>query len=879
MSTATDLQCQTILKGLLELEKVLENPLADKALDLKDNATSAQQKDLLTRLRKSLVQYVERTGDLVYIALIGHFSSGKSSTINSLLDLWDSPDKRSVGLHPTDKVITLITHKKNANSLLRVVSHGSVPLRLEPIEHPLLEAMVLTDTPGTGDPQLVEEMARDFLPICDLVLFFFSAASPLDSTDIPLLSELHRRLPFIPLKFIITRADELRVDSQLPVSASNFDFGKAAAFVAEIMSRITLLIESSNYSNNDFLLIDNKSEFNIEALRNELSRLSDPKNTTSRIGMHSHKVRFFQTTAENLREFFSTFLDTKLAELNRVVATAEKNIQKFHEGVIITNNNLTKSWFDHYSAIQDLKSKARDRIKSPADLPNSMLDAAAISKFVSSIRSDNTRQIGWVIDQVSQHVMQTYFLQVKRELSRVENTIARANLDSLSPHDHGLAPMTINWTFGNTELIPVERLARNVDELRKELRSYVLGAFTDCRRGFEDIQRALQQRFVIDKCEQIIDTAQSSLIQDLDVYFQNVQVYRTGVFAMSTKASIGKLGIGEELDQYETDFTDEDKESIKLQARQRLFPTYDDIVAVATTQLSNIGEQVRTILNETTTVQIDSPASSLVRIEQAAATELSTLLTDLKNELDRETGEFIGSMQTNLAGVIGTILHEYNSESSAAKQARTRRYAILVGGMAISTAIGYYIYYRVKQPVGQSLFEILGWGLLVEIIGTALGFGIAWFKDNYPETERKIKARHLAILKEKIKQTIESAVKAHTYSVLQPQMLGKKLEKIYTALSTSPSDAWQAAIEDFYRNVKGWNLKYKNIRQKYLSIIESFTKDSGRYFEDAQKNLATLKSTAHEIKENAIEPSFELLARTSEHLRALKDEITSIRFT
>jgi predicted GTPase len=879
MNASVDLQCQAILKGLLDLEKLLDNPLADKVLDLKDNATTSKNKDLLIRLRKSLVQYLERTGDLVYIALIGHFSSGKSSTINSLLDLWDSSTERPVGLNPTDKAITLITHKKNANSLLGVVGQGSVPFRLEPLENNLLESMVLADTPGTGDPQFIQEMARDFLPVCDLVLFFFSAASPLDTTDIPLLTELHRRLPFIPIRFIITRADELRIDDGQPVSSNNFDHGKAAAFIAEVMSRITLLLRVSKHSDNDFLLIDNKAQFNIELLRKDLLSRSDPANLSNRLTMHSHKVRFFQTTAENLRDYFSKFVDTKLAELNRIVSTADKNIQRFNEGVIITNNNLTKSWFDHHSMIQDLKVKASERIKSLPDFPDPVTIAEPISKLISEMQLDITRHAGWVAGEVRRHIMQTGFVQFKRDLSQVEESITEIDLDDLSPHDHGLTPITIKWTFGDIELVPINKLSRNVDGLQDKLRTYVLSVVNETRRAYEDILRALQQRYIVDKCEQIIDTAQSSLVQDLDMYFQNVQVYRTGVFAMSTKSSIGRLGIGAELDQYETEFTDEDKESIKLEAKQRLFPSYGDIVAEATTQLAKLTEQVRLQINDMANVQLESPTSSLARIELAVDEPLSKLLSEVKNELHQETGEFVGSLQTKLEGVIAFTLNEYNKERDAASRDRKIRYATFTGVTGAGAAIAYYIYYKVKQPVGQSLFEVLGWGLLIEIIGNMLGFGMAFFKDKYPVTKHQIKTRYLVLLKERISKTIDEAVRDYSSPVLQQQVFGRRLEKIYTALSSIPNNSWRASVDDLYRKARTWNTQYKEIRRKYLSVIESVTKETGRYFEDAQGNLAALKSTANEIKEHAIEPSFSLLANTSERLSVVKDDISAIRFT
>jgi predicted GTPase len=107
--------------------------------------------------------------------------------------------------------------------LIGVIREGHVTIRSQSIENPLLENIVLADTPGTGDPHLIAEIARDFLPICDVILFLFSAASPLDQTDMPLLMQLRTRLPFIPLRFVVTRADELRKESSRPVSEENID--------------------------------------------------------------------------------------------------------------------------------------------------------------------------------------------------------------------------------------------------------------------------------------------------------------------------------------------------------------------------------------------------------------------------------------------------------------------------------------------------------------------------------------------------------------------------------------------------------------------------------------------------------------------------------
>lgn len=351
MTSSDDLQSQAILDGLTNLEKALDRPLANKALDLKEKTDTADQKDLLIRLRKSLTQYVKRTRDLIYVACIGHFSSGKSSTINSLLGLWNSSLERDNNQNPTDDAITLISHDDNARLLFPIVGSG-LPTRLITIDNSMLDQLVIVDTPGSGDPQFIDDMARDFLPICDLVLFFLNATNPLDKSDRPMLSELHGRLPFVPIKFVITRADELRRNYDQPISMSNFDDAKAATFLADIVSRVAVLLETSKYGVNDFILIDNKKGFQVDALKNDLISRTEPSRFQEQLKMHSQKVKFFQTTSESLLKYFSSILEGKLIELNRVVRAADNNIDKYNQDVKISNNSLTMNWVNSLTTIR-----------------------------------------------------------------------------------------------------------------------------------------------------------------------------------------------------------------------------------------------------------------------------------------------------------------------------------------------------------------------------------------------------------------------------------------------------------------------------------------------------------------------------------------------
>jgi hypothetical protein len=82
ISMSVNIQCQQILLGIEELEKYLQEKLVREALDLDSNAETSRYKELLLRLKRSLAQYTEQDKRLVYVGFMGHFSTGKSSTIN-----------------------------------------------------------------------------------------------------------------------------------------------------------------------------------------------------------------------------------------------------------------------------------------------------------------------------------------------------------------------------------------------------------------------------------------------------------------------------------------------------------------------------------------------------------------------------------------------------------------------------------------------------------------------------------------------------------------------------------------------------------------------------------------------------------------------------
>ena len=98
-------------------------------LELDSNVESNNYYQELKRVSNSLEQYIKKQVGLLYVGFLGSYSSGKSSTINSLLKVWDSDKKRPISNNPTDDHITLITNENNVDNVFTFSKEGAIPIR------------------------------------------------------------------------------------------------------------------------------------------------------------------------------------------------------------------------------------------------------------------------------------------------------------------------------------------------------------------------------------------------------------------------------------------------------------------------------------------------------------------------------------------------------------------------------------------------------------------------------------------------------------------------------------------------------------------------------------------------------------------------------
>jgi predicted GTPase len=877
-NTEIDAQCRKMLQGASELERILANTSYSNILSISDDAKSASNYTLLLRIRHSLNEYTERGKDLLYIGLMGHFSAGKSSTINSLIG-----STRVVNLHPTDKDITLITHKENKASVIISTRESLVPIRAD-TEHEshFLRNIVLADTPGTGDPLLIKEIAKEFLPICDLLLYFFSATNPLDNADVPLLKEKNYQLEFIPIKFIITRADEFRIDANKVLSQGNFNNEKAREFISELIIRINKIMDGVIFNNNDFYIIDNKEGFNITKLREYLEETADPKNIQHRIMIHSHKILYFLNILYDVKRYYCDYLRDKIIIISELVKTAQDNIDKYHNNIMITNNRMTESWQKYSQQLNRRKQDIMEEVEKYELLPKSLYDIAMnnerMNKFVSTI--DKQTEYQWIniqnrtrsiiIDQMAIVGAQMKTDIAKEEFKEITPINFQRNkyIPNDVPEEYYYLPDSVitdeaikQFSVANSQLL---QQTRNIDDYLVELSKQLFN-----QKPLHDI-------------ENIHNNAKNDLDNDLNNFFNNITIYRSGVFSLRAKEAITKLGIGKELDKLENDdISDSEKENIKKDAIEIFFPKLNIFSESYVPKLELMYKECKIISNKLQLVK-EKKISTIKNIDrESVESEVSTLKAFLQSTINEQIKYFVDKIIDNCEIKITELITNYKADIELLQKERKRKilsWVFLMGLIPIAILLGYNYINKINivNTIGQQLIIGIAGNLIGDLIGIIIGRTL----NNVPkiitlkksEIRKLLRANYDLIIDDNI-----SSLKTEKIEIPKVKIMVREIWHKY--LLDVPYKTWLVEALPLYSSLEKLQIELISLKDNYLSIIDQMINQSQLYFNDIEKNLDKLSEIAEPIKNRVIQPEFNLLARTNSALDSLKKEIENIVFT
>ncbi len=239
---------------LASLFGLVDEPTNRQFLEIEPDSISPEEIgfDRTGRLRawKQLQNAVDSINDIrqsrhgpAFVGVLGHFTAGKSSLINALLEIGnlDTPGyKRAVGPHPTDKSISLICHQNSRAALEKnpITSINDVNIIHGP-DIGFLENIVLVDTPGLGNAEAEHDLAERFLHLCHVIIITVDGMVPFADTekDFGLLHKAIIQLANVPKVFAITKSMAFLTHRQGEYS-TDWDSDRADAFWVEGLRRI-----------------------------------------------------------------------------------------------------------------------------------------------------------------------------------------------------------------------------------------------------------------------------------------------------------------------------------------------------------------------------------------------------------------------------------------------------------------------------------------------------------------------------------------------------------------------------------------------------------------------------------------------------------------
>lgn len=838
----------------------------------------------LRRLERSLDQYQSRKGQqLTYIGLLGHFSAGKSSTINALLEDGNKTGdngQRKTGQHPTDRAVTLITHSDNAQSLIGMHRRGEVEVGAALQDIPLLRETVLVDTPGSGDPLIVEEMVRDFLPICDHLLYVFSAAVPLDTTDLPILQKAHGELPFIPLRFIITRADEFKIDHDAPLTEENFDQQGADHFIGEFISRLEAAVSGLEVRREDFVMIDNRSQFRLSALRKMVTE--HQLNAGSAKSLHSHKLRYFAISAGRIHAQFTGHLKGTHQAQQALLSAAKDNHARYQKAVAMSHNRLTENWQLQAQQLKNLRNTHREALGSlafTAMLPGEMERLPETSTAIATA-TDLSRMAATETAEMLAEKLQEQWKQAF-ENGRNELTEAIKNAD-----DPETVSLTIPAPNHSEEVAGLFALPEEFTASLEILPDAMATELTELQSSTQATATGLMQWLTGDrlskKATELLDSSQQQLAGMLDSFLESVDVYKAAVLSLNARELAQRAGVVQAIEELEqVEIPEQKRDGWLRTVVQRIFPDRQKLEQRVRTESDGLDDALRQVCvappkeTDPSEARALNGSDSTVADTKMLADLLKHAAEEFQNKANATFQKVIEHKDEALASHKTTLLETVARLRNDEKRVR-RTFA--ASGMIVGIIV--FVLASLVLPLFQP-FTIFSTGIGLVLIAAGMMGGV--------QLAEKFDRSGAAIddCCQAFRQHARTAMLESLTELECPD--SRTVAEQITGAADILHKNWQAELSEVTRNASAHHQmaydqlrtarnQIESVRGKALESGQRFYSDCEAYYDDIDGNLAQLANISAEIKEDAILPSFTLFERRASELATLLEKIEATHF-
>jgi len=880
--------CTALLSTIDNLTNTISSEESADMFDIKTDPESAKNYNELKRLRRSLEQYSNKLNGLFYIGFIGHFSAGKSSTINSLFDQVGSQGDRNTGLHPTDNEVTLITDTSNSSQLIGTHNRGELQVGTIYKESNYLKDKVIVDTPGSGDPSIVEEMVRDFLPICDVIVYVINAVMPLDTSDLPVLIKAHSKLPSVPIKFIVTRADEFILNRNKPFTVDNINAPKKDLFISELISRLSDSIKGLLINKEDILLIDNISGVGLDSLE---SFLSTSYNQDRLSYLHSHKVKYYGESTSKFKKYFLEKLEAKDSSLSELVDTAKDNHENYQRIITITNSKLTENWSKKRTEFVNYKSEHSDWCSSHfsgLDLPRKLLDTAIFKTEQEKLTKNINENALSFCESLERSLKHNLSSLITREKEKFE----RAIRDSKENIPDSSAEM-ISECFkekpvykGTSYPIP-ESLDSWVRHKFSSLSKFISNSHLQLSNTVNLLHDLVKQKEAMSNGDSLHTESVEQLDRMFDDFIQSIRLYRSGILALNARELAEKVGIVKAIEKLE----DVETEQIKKDAWQRslneeMFPKYSATKQELEYSLSALHIKLNELkikqsdtLSKFTQTEVNNAISNIISQKRTA---IEKLVTDSINSILSEfSNQHIPYVQ-KLESTINEILEKHKIESSRKiKEIRKNRFHSTlkygISGFVIGS-LAYTGYIYSDQPVPNSITAQVAIGLGINALFSLSGIFISKLFDTSSESTSKIIVEKVSNIAQDISDVF-SDTKFEDWGFLSSRISSLKSSlsnELNGLANTSLFELRRDYLDNNYQKTQNFYNSIRQLSDDYLNDINKYMDYLSDYYADIDGNLDKLTNFAEMIKEDSILPSLQMFEERSSQIKDKKNNMKEL---
>ena len=337
----------------------------------------------LRNIAKSIPDLLNQSENVALVGFLGHFSSGKSSLINALLDIPIDQNpgyKREVGLHPTDTKITLISHRDHAHSI-RAAAYTTIDA-VEVVHGPplaFLEHATLVDTPGLGNEAAEHEAVTRFLHLCHVLVITIDGRRPFadKDKDFDLLDMAFNKLSAVPKIIVVASAEEF-LTSRKASFETEWQADQAEAFWDEAIARLRTDSRFRNhlnrFKNAPRFFVDSKEGFRVEQVKEALLPIVTTDEHRSRI--RQAQGRYVIATAADALAVLLTYISTRSANLNRLLTEAQGRAER----TAIAVEELIQSLESSFTSARQRLNDTRQKIPAKAFAVGSIVTPQAINE-------------------------------------------------------------------------------------------------------------------------------------------------------------------------------------------------------------------------------------------------------------------------------------------------------------------------------------------------------------------------------------------------------------------------------------------------------------------------------------------------------------------